>query len=328
MAKRAGSKLRMLYIMGLLLEKSDEEHHIPVREITEMLEKNGISADRKTLYDDIETLKLWGMDILYSREKPSGYYVGSRRFQLPELKLLVDAVQASRFITVRKSRELIKKLESLASTGEAKQLQRQVVIANRTKAVNESIYYNVDKINDAVLDNRKISFIYYKWNTDKELIPKHDGRAYIISPWIMTWENGNYYMIGFDEDSDRIKHYRVDKMRDINILEDHRAGEDAFRDFDIALYLKNTFRMFGGQVESVTIEFDNKLIGVAMDRFGTDVMVQKVSDNHFRIKHDVTVSGQFYGWIAGLGTDVRIVHPQSVVDGFREHIKAIADLYD
>lgn len=328
MAKSVTNKLRTLYIMDLLLEKSDEDHRVAIKEMLEMLESNGINADRKTLYDDIETLKIWGMDILYSKEKPAGYYVASRKFELPELKLLVDAVQSSKFITIKKSRDLIKKLESMASAEEAKQLQRQVYIANRTKTVNESIYYNVDKIHDAIQSNKKISFTYYKWNTDKELVVRNNGEPFEVSPWALTWDDENYYMIGFDQYSETVKHYRVDKMQKITLLKDARSGEEVFKNFDMAIFAKNTFGMYGGTTESVIMEFENSLIGVIMDRFGTDVIVQKISDTHFRVKHDVTVSNQFYGWVAGLGAGAKIVHPQNVVDGFKVFIDGVRSNYD
>ncbi|MDO4746167.1 MAG: WYL domain-containing protein [Bacillota bacterium] len=327
MTKSTNNKLRTLYVMETLLERSDEEHRVSTKQLIEMLERNGIYAERKTIYDDIESLKTWGMDILYTKEKPSGFYVGSRKFELPELKLLVDAVQASKFITAKKSIELIKKLESMTSTEEAKQLQRQVFIANRTKTVNESIYYNVDKIHDAILGDNKIRFTYYKWDLNKELVPRNDGKPFEVSPWALTWDDENYYMIAFDALSKTVKHYRVDKMQKIEILKETRDGEEVFKNFDMAIFAKNTFGMYGGKIDKVTMEFDNRLIGVVMDRFGTDVIIQKVDESHFRVRCDVRVSGQFYGWIAGLGPDVKIVHPESVVDGFREFVRGILDRY-
>lgn len=327
MAKSVTNKLRTLYIMDMLLQKSDEDHRVSTKAMIEMLKSNGINADRKTLYDDIETLKIWGMDILYSKEKPAGYYVGSRKFQLPELKLLVDAVQSSKFITVKKSRDLIKKLESMASAEEAKQLQRQVHIANRIKTINESIYYNVDKIHEAIQNNKKITFTYYKWNTDKELVVRNEGLPFQVSPWALTWDDENYYMIGFDEYSGVVKHYRVDKMQKITLQKDFRDGEEVFKNFDMAIFAKNTFGMYGGEAESVTMEFDNKLIGVVLDRFGTDVIIQKISDTHFNVRHDVAVSNQFFGWVAGLGTAVKIVHPQHIVERFKDYLEGIIKNY-
>jgi len=327
MAKTVTNKLRTLYIMDALLEKSDENNRLSTKDLLEMLAKNGITADRKSLYDDIETLTVWGMDILYTKEKPAGYYLASRKFELPELKLLVDAVQSSKFITVRKSRQLIKKLESLASVGEAKQLQRQVYIADRIKTLNESIYYNVDKIHEAILENRKIRFLYYKWSTDKELVARNSGKPLEISPWALTWDDENYYMIGYDEVSGMVKHYRVDKMQKITMMKAARVSEESFRDFDLARFAKNTFGMYGGKVEQVTLECDDRLIGIMIDRFGTDVIVQKMDDSRFRIRHEVAVSGQFFGWIAGIGPGVKIVHPQNVAEAFQEHLKGILTGY-
>lgn len=327
MAKSVTNKLRTLYIMDALLEKSDEDHRLSTKDLLEMLEANGISADRKSIYDDIETLSVWGMDILYTKEKPSGYYLASRKFELPELKLLVDAVQSSKFITQKKTFELIKKLESLTSTSEAKQLQRQVYITNRIKTPNEEIFYNVDKIHDAIQSDRKISFTYYKWNTDKELIARNGGKPFVISPWALTWDDENYYMLGYDDQVGIVKFYRVDKMQKISLTGDKRSGEAAFRDFDMAKFAVRTFGMYGGQEEAVTLECDNALIGAILDRFGTDVIIQKVDGEHFRVRHEVTVSGQFFGWVFGLGAGVKIVHPQHVADQMRDHLEAAIKSY-
>jgi len=328
MAKTVTNKLRTLYIMEALIEKSDEKKRLSTKALLQMLESNGITADRKSIYDDIDTLQTWGMDILYTKEKPAGYYLASRKFELPELKLLVDAVQSSKFITVKKSRELIKKLESLASAGEAKKLQREVYIADRIKTGNESIYYNVDKLHDAIQANKKISFIYYKWNIDKELVARNNGKPIAVSPWSLTWDDENYYMLGFDALSGIVKHYRVDKMQNITLLDESRDGEEAFKDFDLAKFAKNTFGMYGGDLEAVTMEFDNGLIGVVLDRFGTDVIIQKTSDDKFRIRHEAAVSGQFYGWIAGLGTGVKILSPQHVADGFKTYLTDVIAGYE
>lgn len=323
MAKVVTSKLRTLYIMDALLEKSDSEHRLSTQDLLATLSANGIDVERKSIYDDLETLGEWGMDIIYTKEKPAGYYLGSRDFELPELKLLVDAVQSSKFITEKKSRELIKKLEGLASENEAKQLHRQVFIANRIKTQNESIYYNVDKIQEAIMANQKISFTYYKWNTDKELIARNGGNPFIISPWSLTWDDENYYMIGFDELTGLVKHYRVDKMQKINLTGDKRTGETEFDKFDLAKFAKSTFGMYGGKHESVTLECDNSLIGAILDRFGTDVMIVKTDEEHFCMRHEVALSGQFYGWLVGLGPKVRITSPSYVADEFKSWIDQI-----
>lgn len=328
MAKVVGSKLRTLYIMQLLLEKSDQNNRVSVSDITEMLEQYEISADRKSIYADIGTLTEWGMDILYTKEKPAGWYIASRDFELPELKLLVDAVQSSKFITHKKSQELIKKLEKLASESEARQLQRNVFVANRIKTPNEGIYYNVDTIHEAMMAGVQIQFKYYAWTIDKELVPKRDGKPYTVSPWGLTWDDENYYLIAYEMDTKDVRHYRVDKMKDIKLTKKPREGKANFTDFDIAGYAKKTFGMFGGDTENVILECANYLIGPILDRFGTDNIIMQVDDERFQIQQQVQVSGQFYGWLVGLGPDVKVVHPPKVVDEFKERIRKISESYE
>lgn len=323
MSTNTTGKARILYVMQELMEKSDENNKLSTNDLIRMLARNDISADRKTLYADLEKLGNWGMDIIYSKEKPAGYYVGSRTFELPEVKLLVDAVQSSKFITEKKSRELIKKLETLTSTSDAKRIQRQVYIAGRTKTQNESIYYNVDKINDAILKNKKIRFTYYKWSLDKELVPRNDGKPFEVSPWALTWDDENYYMIAYEKRTNSVKHYRVDKMQQIEIMRSARAGEEEFKSFDIAKFAKSTFGMYGGKLESVTLECSNDIIGTILDRFGTNIIIQKVDDDHFQFRHDVAVSGQFFGWVVGLGSHVKIKSPDHVVNEFKSWLDEI-----
>lgn len=322
-----GSKARILYVMQELVEKTDENNKVSSEALIKMLARNDISADRKTIYSDIDKLKTWGMDILYSKEKPAGYYLASRDFELPEVKLLVDAVQSSKFITEKKSRELIKKLKKLTSDGEARLIQRQVHIAGRAKTCNEAIYYNVDKISDAILKNRKIRFTYYKWGRNMELVKRNNGKPFEISPWALTWDDENYYMIGYDKRTDTVKHYRVDKMQQIDIMRSVRSGEETFKNFDITKFAKSTFGMFGGKLETVVLECDNNLIGPVIDRFGKDIIMQRMDEDCFRFCHQVAVSGQFFGWLLGLGVGVRIVSPQSVIDEYKEILESTMNIY-
>lgn len=217
MAKSFGQKMKILYLMRFFLQRTDEKHPAAVKEMIAYLDGYGISVERKTIYDDIETLRLFGMDIVNRREKPSGYYLAGREFEVAELKLLVDAVQSSRFITARKTTRLIKKLEGLVSIHDAKKLQRQVCVENRVKTTNESIYYNIDKIHEAISDNHQISFQYYEWTVSKEMRLRMDGDRYHVSPWEMVWKDENYYLVALDEKSGIVKHYRVDKMLKINV---------------------------------------------------------------------------------------------------------------
>jgi hypothetical protein len=320
-------KLRTLYIMKMLLEKTDEKYTMSAADIDKALGDYGMSADRKTVYNDIETLREFGMDVLQTKGSNSGYYIGSRKFELPELKLLVDAVQASKFISRKKSEELIRKLESLASEHDARQLQRNVFIYNRPKTGNETIYYNVDKIHTAILENRQIQYQYAEWTVKKELIPKKNGAVYTVSPWSLTWDDANYYLIAYDEASDCMKHYRVDKMQRTRVIRQERVGKERFQDFDLVEFSKKTFSMYGGHDEEVTLQCGNELIGVILDRFGTDVMIVPADEGQFRVRVLVAVSPQFFGWVTGIGVRLRIAGPERVQKEYKEYLEGIMEGY-
>ncbi len=316
MAKGMNQKIKILYLMKILLEQTDDTNGMTLSEITAALRDYGVEAERKTLYDDLEVLRLFGIDIEKRKEKTVTYHVVSRNFELPELKLLVDAVQSSRFITHKKSSELIKKIEGLTSRHEAQQLQRQVFVNNRIKTMNESIYYAVGYIHDAINQNVKVSFQYFDWDENKERKLRHDGQIYCISPWALTWDDENYYMIGFDSLSGKIKHYRVDKMLHLTLTEEARDGSEFFKHFDMALYSKRTFGMYGGQEEMVTLRCQNHLAGAMIDRFGGDVTFSRVNEMQFEIRVKVHISPVFLTWLMNFGADVTIVSPQWVKEAF------------
>lgn len=331
MPKSSNQKSKLLFLRKILLEKTDEEHCLPTQQIIEELERYGVQAERKSIYSDMEALRLYGLDVEERRGKNGGYYVANRQFELPELKLLVDAVQSSKFITHRKSNQLIKKIEGLASGYQAQQLQRQVFVSNRIKTMNESIYYNVDKIHAAISSNNKISFQYYEWKiTGKDALPvekqmRHQGVRYVLSPWALSWDDENYYMIAFDSTEQIIKHFRVDKMSSIEITEQTRDGQEEFSSFDVADYVKKTFGMFGGTQERVKLEFANHLIGVVVDRFGKDIAVSLTDEEHFCITVDVAVSPHFLSWVFLFGQDVKILEPQNVREKMRQMCVAVLE---
>ncbi len=327
MPKSPNQKLKLLYIMQFLFEKSDEQHPVSVNDIIEHLETNAISAERKSIYSDIESLRVFGVDIIQQRGANGGYYVASRKFEIPELKLLVDSVQSSKFITEKKTITLIKKIESFASVHEAQLLHRQVYVKNRIKNMNESIYYNVDEIHTGIASDCKICFKYFEYSVSKERICKHNGAKYCISPFALTWDDENYYMIGFDRSAGIIKHFRVDKMMDISVSGEKRDGREQFENLDLAAYSKTHFGMFTGKEERVTLEFSNGLAGAVIDRFGKDAALIPADAEHFRIHTDVAVSPQFFGWLCGFGNGVKIIAPESVVQEMKEHIASIDKLY-
>lgn len=322
MPKSANQKLKLLYLIKILEEQSDEEHCLSAQALIDGLAAYGISAERKSIYNDIAQLIDFGYDIALVKAKTGGgYYLAGRDFELAELKLLVETVQASRFLTANKSRELISKIEKLASKAEAGQLQRQVYVANRIKTANESIYYVVDDIHRAIQGNRQISFQYLEWNLNRELVPRREGKPYQASPWALTCKDEYYYLIAHDSEEDKIKHFRVDKMSKIEVLEKKREGAALFERFDIAEYANKTFGMYGGREETVTLLFENSLIGVVMDRFGREAPIRRRDDAHFSVRVRVAVSGQFFGWLTGLGEGARIMAPEDVREAYLSHLR-------
>ena len=328
MAKSENQKQKILVLLDLFKSKTDEEHGVTTSDIIDYLAEHGIKAERKTVYADLNTLKEYGYEI--SKEKKDGNYYYTlldRDFQLPELKLLVDAVQASKFISAKKSSELIKKIENLASVYQAKQLQRQVFVSNRIKTNYENVYYNVDELNLAINENRKIKFDYYEWNLSKEMVLRKNGHKNDISPWSLVWDDENYYLVAFDGNSGIIKHYRVDKMRKIEILDEARDGREEFEEFDAAKYAKKVFGMFTGDEQRVKIQFANKLIGVVIDRFGQDIMIIPKGVDQFVVNVNVKVSNMFLGWIIGLGDGAKILEPESVVDEVKQITERLKEQY-
>ncbi len=329
MPKSPNQKLKLLYLVRILTEQTDEEHCLSAQALIDALAAYDIKAERKSIYDDIAQLTDFGYDIILVKAKTGGgYYLAGRDFELAELKLLVETVQASRFLTQKKSRELISKIEKLASRAEAGQLQRQVYVANRIKAANESIYYIVDDIHRAIQNNEQITFQYLEWNLEKELVPRKDGKNYRVSPWALTCKDENYYLIAHDSESDTIKHFRVDKLGQIKVQTGvSREGAELFERFDIAAYANKTFGMFGGREEMVTLTFENRLIGVVIDRFGKDVSVRIRDEDHFSVRVQVALSGQFYGWMTGLGTGAKITAPAEVVAEYTKFLQEAAEQY-
>lgn len=322
MERGEGQRIRILYILQFLWELSNEKHPMSASQLMGKLETKGIHCDRKTIYSDLDQLEAFGFDIIRTRQ---GAYIGSRLFELPELKLLADAVQSSKFITEKKSAELIDKLSMLLSREEQKQLKRQMSVTNRTKTINESIYYNVDAIQEGMSRNRQISFVYWNWNEKKEMVPRHEGMRYQVSPWILRWENEKYYMVAYDEVSQGMKHFRVDKMLQVEVLPKEREGRKLYETMDVATYGTEYFGMFQGKRETVTLKVENTLSGVMIDRFGKDVWMHPIDDAYSTAMVDVAVSNRFYGWIIGLGGKVRIEGPRWVKEEFAGLLETFRD---
>ena len=304
--------------MKILLEQTDEEHSLTVPQMIAELSKVGISAERKSIYDDLEYLQLFGVDFCSTITKTTNYFVASRDFELPELKLLVDSVQASKFITHKKSLDLISKIEKLTSRHNARQLQRQVFVTNRVKTFNERIYYNVDKIHEAIAENKQITFKYFGLDVNKKKVYGKDGNLYHESPVSLTWDDENYYLITYKEKYDSYVHYRVDKMENIELSEEDRVLSE--KPFDLSIYSKSMFQMYSGEETDVTIQFENELVGVVYDRFGVDVPIIKTDETHFICNVKVAVSPHFLSWIISFGSRAKIVSPDWVQEQLYELI--------
>ena len=326
--KGKNQRQKLLYLLKILSEETDDDHFLTLHQIIKKLEAYGVNADRKTIYTDFEELRAFGFDIIMEKVGRNYYYhIGSRLFELPEMKMLVDAVQSARAITDRKSGQLIRKLETMVSKYEARQLHRQVFIAGRIKTMNESIYYNVDAIHQAIGTDRQIRFKYFKWDIRKEMVYRRKGDWYLISPWALMWSDENYYLVAYDALDGLVKHFRVDKMVSISVTDKQREGQEQFSRFDMVRYSGSLFGMFSGEETEVTLEAQNNIVSVLIDRFGKDIPIEPVDENNFRTKVNVSVSSQFLGWILALGGKVRITGPDAVVDQMKSEIQNLAAQY-
>ena len=324
MSRGAGQKQKLLVLAKALLERTDEDHPMTTQARIAELAARGISAERKSIFDDMEALRQAGLDVQNRKGKRSGWFVGARAFQLPELKLLVDAVQSCKFITKRKSDELIRKLEGLTSIHQARQLQRQVYVERRVKTMNESVYYSIDKLHAALAAGKAVTFRYFDYDVKKEKVFRRDGRRYAVFPHGLIWNSENYYLVGWDGAKKEVRHYRVDKMAELAVtclkLE---AGEDLDRaSFDMAAYAAKHFGMFSGREGRVRLRCANAMVGVMLDRFGQDVILVPDGSDHFTLTVDAVVSPQFFGWLFGLGDGVALTAPDWAVEAYRQQLQA------
>ena len=328
MARSAHQKLKLLLLRQYLECHSDEAHPVTTAQLIEYLVSQGIAAERKSIYDDMDALHFFGVDVIRAREgNKSGWYVGEREFQLPELRLLADSVQSSRFITRKKSLELIGKLESLASEYQAKGLRRQVVVKNRIKTMNESIYYLVDELHAAIDGDKRIRFHYAGYDGRGSRVLRRGGAWYEVSPYALLWDDENYYLVGYDGGAAAIRHYRVDKILDLEETGAGRAGREAFAALDMSEYTSAHFGMFSGTPERIRLECRDTLAGAVIDRFGADTLLVPSREGYFTVTVPVAVSEPFFGWVCSFGGDMKLTAPESAVEAFREHLRKLAEAY-
>ena len=321
----SSKKLKILYLAQYLQQETDEQHPKTLQEITAHLAAYDITAERKSIYADIELLRLYGMDIQTTKSKNYGYFLGERDFQLPELKMLIDVVQASPFLTRAKSMALIAKLENLTSRHSARQLRRQVYVMNRSRTVNETVYYAVDGINTAINEGKKISFRYFDWTVDGKKAYRRDGKVYVTDPVALCVDR-HYYLVAYDAQLGDYRHYRVDRISDLKVLDEPRGTLPA--GFDLGAYTKTIFDMYNGETTSVRLQFDEKLINVVIDRFGADAHMHAVPGGRIEVSAQVEAGPTFYGWLFQFGEKAKLLWPQQAVDEFTTWCKNTLAQYE
>ena len=327
------AKFKLLYLMEILND-TDEDNIITMKEILYKLSQKGIKAERKSVSSDIKTLIDFGMDINLYEENRKGYFLRNRDFDLHEIKLLVDAVLSAKFITINKSDDLIKKLKKLLSLNQSKTIEKQLYIFGRNKYDNEQIYYNIDTINKAILNNKKISFKYFSYNINKERVFHREGNEYIVNPYSLTWFEDNYYLIGNYDKYDDLSHYRIDRILTVEILQEPRKDYKSIRTacdyntgFNIADYTNKSFNMFAGEKETVEVKFKNYLLNVVLDKLGLQANVYKVDEHWFKIRAEVLISSGFVYWVLQFGRDAEILYPESLRQRIKDEIVQMNNLY-
>ncbi len=326
MAGEASSNTVFLYVLRLLMEQSDAEHPITADSIIKYLAECGYSRDRKAIYRYIDAMREFGIEVESAGRR--GYYVISRTFEIHELKLLADAVQSSRFITVKKSRELIEKLGTLASVNEAKQLNRSIHLVGSNKTDNERIFYTLDAVYEAISNNKRVKFKYFRYLPDGSKEYRHNGAEYSASPYSVVWDNDNYYMQAYYEKYGGISSFRLDLMEDVRVSRQPRQKEEVYGGYNPNEREKAAFSQFGGEPSMVICEFQNELAGPVFDHFGADIKTSPVGKDKFRVTLNVIVSAPFFSWMFSFGDRARIVAPQSVVAQMKEQLDSVKNLYN
>jgi predicted DNA-binding transcriptional regulator YafY len=327
MAKGENQKQKLFRLLEILMRETDDTHGVSMNEIIERLSEYGISAERKSIYDDFLTLEELGFSVSHTATRPPRYMLDNRIFEFAELKMLVDAIESSKFITAAKSREIINKLEIFAGAYKARELSRQVYIEDRVKTENKSSIYTIDSIHTAINEKKKISFKYFDYNGEKKKIFRRGGKPYMATPCALLWDDEKYYLVAYDEDEGIIKNFRVDKMQDTLLSDEPRTQNEEIEKFNPADYSRKIFGMYGGREELVTLECRESLSQVVIDRFGSDVLFTKTNFG-FRFSTRVMISPTFFGWLFGFGEDMRVISPESLKTELKAKLSEIMKSYE
>ena len=328
MIAQNATRIKLLKIWEILCQETDEEHPIESTELIEKLAEMDIHCERKTIYRDIETLIECGYEVMCVRGKKNQYYVLDRSFDLPELHIMLDAVQAASFITPQKTKQLVDKIADLAGSRKGEVIKRNLVAFNITKNTNEQIYYSVDEIVRAISKKKKIEFKYFDYDANHKKVYRKDGNKYIMNPYSTVLSDDNYYLLGYNDKHKNIMHFRVDRMDNVRMLEDDIVPLDNNNEFDVTKHKREVFGMFTGSEESVRFVVHKSLLDVIFDRFGSDVKLIKYDEENYMFTADVQVSPIFIGWCCAFGKKVKVVSPANVVEQVKEYVKNIYEQYE
>ena len=330
MSKRPNQTKKIPLIIKMLREETDDEHGLTMNEIIERLSEQGVEAERKSIYRDFDVLRECGYDIIKRTGRPTEYALGEREFEYPELLLLVDAVQSSRFLTTRKSNQLLQRIKGLTSMHQAEALNRHVHVERRIRAQNESVYYNVDAIQEAIASRQKVGFRYFKHDLQQNKVYGKDGKIYRETPVHLVYSDGYYYLIAFNDAHDDFVRYRIDRMSHIQVLDEPATRNDRIAGFDVEAFALQAFGMFGGQEVRVTFEFDASMIDIILDRFGRDgvIIIPQADGETGHATVTVRKSSVFFGWFAQLGTRARIIAPTSLAQEYHDYLADIVKRYE
>ncbi|MCF0132382.1 MAG: WYL domain-containing protein [Blautia sp.] len=319
--------LRTLYVMKYLLDNTDENHPATTAQLCGYLAGKGMPVGRKSVYADLETLGPdgFGLDIISENGR---YHIGSRAFELQEVKLLADMVQSSNFITRTKSERLIRKLQTLVSRHDADILGSQIVARNRVKSTNEQMFITIDRISDAIRSDVSIRFKYFKYDMNRKKQYKHNGRSYEVSPCALIAGEDNYYLLAYSHDAEALRHYRVDRMEAVLLTENRRLGKELMAQVDLSCYPSRVFNMYRGPEHRAVLRFHSDLADAVLDRFGKDIMLIPDSADHFHITVPVMESPQFFAWMSGFGNAAEVKSPPALRQHMKEHVQSIARLYE
>lgn len=319
-------KLKILYLLQFLLTETDKDHAMTMQTIIEKLAAQGIAAERKSIYADFKLLSEFGYAVERVKTRTVGYFIEDRDFELAELKLLVDAVQSSRFITERRSAELIRKLSGLTSQHRSDALKRYIVLAESPKSLNKETYYNIDAIHEAINNTKKITFQYFDYDVGKKLVMRKDSKPYCLTPVALTWNDDKYYLICYHPKYEGFSHYRVDRMSKVTVQEERCDKFDRYR-FNLATYTKRMFGMFNGDPIRTTLRFDKRLVNPVLDKFGMKTKLYPV-EGGFEVNVEVSNSPVFLSWMFGFGDLAEIVSPQSLRDDMRALLQKVNERYE